>query len=123
MESQDEQWLLQEKYSGEKSEAFFADCKALALGTPLGYLIGHVPFLDCTIYLDEQPLIPRVETEFWVELAIAAIKEGQHLQPHLSEDPSDSSLVQSRLCVGGSGWGTQRATESGSSLTGLTHHI
>ncbi len=65
--SKDIAWLLQEKYGGEKSEAFFADCKRLALGEPLGYLIGHTPFLDCTIYLDSKPLIPRAETEFWTE--------------------------------------------------------
>jgi ribosomal protein L3 glutamine methyltransferase len=123
MKSQEEQWLLKEKYNGEKTEDFFADCKALALGTPLGYLIGQVPFLDCTIHLDNHPLIPRVETEFWVELAIAAIKESQHLQPALSGDPSGSSLAQSRLCEGGFGWGTQGATESGSSPTGRTPHI
>lgn len=83
MKSQEEQWLLTEKYKGEKTDAFFADCKALALGTPLGYLIGHVPFLDCTIYLDEQPLIPRVETEFWVEKAIAEINLSQIINPSL----------------------------------------
>jgi len=83
MKSQEEQWLLAEKYDGVKTDEFYADCKALALGTPLGYLIGQVPFLDCTIWLDEQPLIPRVETEFWVELAIKAIKESKRSQPDL----------------------------------------
>lgn len=73
--SQDSKWLLKEKYGGEKSEAFFADVKRLALGEPLAYLIGHVPFLDTTIGLDSHPLIPRPETEFWTEKAIAAIKE------------------------------------------------
>ena len=34
------------------------------------YARGHIPFLDCTIYLDSHPLIPRVETEYWVEQAI-----------------------------------------------------
>ena len=72
--SQEIEWLLEEKYRGEKSDAFFADCKRMALGEPLGYLIGHVPFLGCTIHLHTKPLIPRPETEFWTEKAIEEIK-------------------------------------------------
>ena len=74
--SQDIEWLLKEKYQGEESVAFFADVKRMALGEPLGYLIGHVPFLDTTISLDSKPLIPRPETEFWVEKVITEIKLG-----------------------------------------------
>ena len=73
MLNQDETWLLKDKYAGEKSEGFFTDCKRLAAGEPLGYVIGFVPFLNCTIYLDSKPLIPRPETEFWVEQAITYI--------------------------------------------------
>lgn len=72
--SQEIEWLLKEKYRGEKSDAFFADCRKLVLGEPLGYLIGHVPFLNTTIWLDSKPLIPRPETEFWVEKAIKEIQ-------------------------------------------------
>ncbi len=74
MLNQDETWLLKEKYSGEKSLEFFVDCERLAAGEPLGYVIGFVPFLNCRIYLDSKPLIPRPETEFWVEQAIARIR-------------------------------------------------
>jgi release factor glutamine methyltransferase len=38
------------------------------------YARGYVPFLDCTIYLDSHPLIPRTETEYWAEKAIIEIK-------------------------------------------------
>jgi HemK-like putative methylase len=75
--SQEIEWLLKEKYHGEKGEAFFADCKRLALGEPLGYIIGYIPFLNCTIWLDSNPLIPRVETEFWVEHAILCMTGGE----------------------------------------------
>jgi release factor glutamine methyltransferase len=75
MNGQEEQWLLQEKYQNVKSEAFYADCKRLALGEPLGYLIGSVPFLGCEIWLDSRPLIPRVETEYWTEHALTEIKK------------------------------------------------
>ena len=72
--SQDIEWLLKEKYLGQESDAFFADVKRMVLGEPLGYLIGHVPFLDTTIYLDSKPLIPRPETEFWTQKVIAEMK-------------------------------------------------
>jgi release factor glutamine methyltransferase len=70
------EWLLQEKYNGQKSESFLDDCARLEAGEPLAYVIGHIPFLDCTIWLDSKPLIPRPETEFWVEKAIAHIAKS-----------------------------------------------
>ena len=80
MKNQETAWLLKEKYQGVESEAFYADCAQLEAGVPLGYLIGHVPFLDCTIYLDSHPLIPRPETEYWVEKAIDTIKTSSTRQ-------------------------------------------
>ena len=75
MLNREEEWLLKEKYGGEKSEAFFTACKKLAAGTPLAYLIGYTPFLNTKIYLDSHPLIPRAETEFWVEKVLAVISQ------------------------------------------------
>lgn len=72
--TQEENWLLHEKYAGKESEAFFADLTKLKAGEPLAYLIGHIPFLDCEISLDSKPLIPRPETEYWVKEAINEIK-------------------------------------------------
>ncbi len=80
------EWLLREKYGGEKCEAFFADLSRLESGEPLAYIIGHIPFLHTTIYLDlperqtvSRPLIPRPETEFWVEKTIATIDENANV--------------------------------------------
>lgn len=72
----EETWLLKEKYRGEKTEEFFADCAKLRQGKPLAYLIGHIPFLNATISLDSHPLIPRPETEYWVEKAILEIQNN-----------------------------------------------
>lgn len=81
MENQETNWLLQEKYNGVKTAAFAADCARLAAGEPLGYLIGHIPFLNCTIHLDSHPLIPRVETEFWTEQAITTVSNQRGRTP------------------------------------------
>lgn len=75
MLNREEEWLLKEKYGGEKSEAFFTACQELANGVPLSYLIGYIPFLNTKIHLDSKPLIPRPETEFWVEKAVNIINQ------------------------------------------------
>ncbi len=74
MNRQELEWLLVDKYQGQKSEAYLADVAKLEAGVPLSYLIGHIPFLNNTIYLDSQPLIPRPETEYWVEHAIRSLE-------------------------------------------------
>lgn len=70
----DEARLLKEKYDGLKTDAFRADCVRLQSGEPLAYVIGHIPFMNTTIYLDSRPLIPRPETEWWTERAILEIQ-------------------------------------------------
>jgi HemK-like putative methylase len=97
MMDKEEAWLLKEKYHGEKSLAWFADCKRLMLGEPLAYLIGFVPFLDCTIFLDSRPLIPRPETEYWVAEAITAIRGSATLPLGL---PQTKQLRILDLCAG-----------------------
>lgn len=91
--NQEEQWLLEEKYKGTESEAFRSDLARLQAGEPLGYLIGSVPFLNCTIHLDSHPLIPRVETEFWTEKAIAEIKRINLPTPHVLDLCAGSGAI------------------------------
>lgn len=66
----DAERLLQEKYLGVRTPEYEADIAQLELGMPLAYLIGYIPFFNTTIFLDSRPLIPRTETEYWVEIAI-----------------------------------------------------
>lgn len=72
--STDLEWLKKEKYAGVENEDFLADVKRLESGEPLAYIIGNIPFLNTTIYLDSHPLIPRPETEYWTEQAIKVIE-------------------------------------------------
>lgn len=67
MRTRDTEWLLREKYSGVQSDAYLMDIERLKAGEPLAYVIGWQPFLNTRIYLDSKPLIPRPETEWWVE--------------------------------------------------------
>ena len=95
-------WLLEEKYQGEKSAAFFTDCGRLEAGEPLAYIIGSIPFLNCTIDLQSHPLIPRPETEYWVEKAIAEIQNQPRTSDVLGENLDDDAVAVRvlDLCAG-----------------------
>jgi release factor glutamine methyltransferase len=94
MKNQEIAWLLHEKYQGVENADFQADCDKLAAGVPLAYIIGQVPFLDCTIYLDSHPLIPRPETEYWVERVVTKIKK------QITSNLSGSTPKILDLCAG-----------------------
>ncbi|MGE5541315.1 MAG: peptide chain release factor N(5)-glutamine methyltransferase [Bacillota bacterium] len=67
--------LIRDKYHGDESADLTDDARRLALGEPLAYVIGWIPFLGLHIRLDSHPLIPRPETEWWTELLIEHLKE------------------------------------------------
>lgn len=91
--TQDESWLLAEKYHGKQTDGFLSDCARLSNGEPLAYIIGHIPFLDTTIFLVSKPLIPRTETEYWVQKAI------EDIQMHSTDTPPARVHVLD-LCAG-----------------------
>lgn len=67
-------WILDEKYKGIETPEFEEDVKRVDAGEPVDYIIGSKPFLRCVIDLSHHPLIPREETEYWVEKVIHDIQ-------------------------------------------------
>ena len=68
--TKDIDWLLHEKYNGVATDMFYRDIVRIESGEPIDYIIGFTPFLSCTIDLSYRPMIPRQETEHWVEQLI-----------------------------------------------------
>lgn len=89
----DAAWLLEEKYDGVESDDFLADVQRLKAGEPLEYVIGHTPFLGVQIFLDSHPLIPRTETEFWVEQAIQNITDAGIVAPKVLDLCAGSGCI------------------------------
>lgn len=84
--------LLTEKYQGEKTEQYAADCTRLQKGEPYEYVLGYMDFLGAKIDLLLRPMIPRPETAFWVARAIEELK-GKEGKLHLADTFAGSGNV------------------------------
>ena len=104
--SLEERQLLNEKYGGVVSEDFERDRERLSSGEPLAYVIGMVPFLGARIHLASRPLIPRVESEYWLS---RALDETRVLR-------ANESLAVLDMCAGsgalGVAWGLHRPRDT-----------
>lgn len=70
-------WLLHEKHGGQETPEFFEDLRRIESGEPVDYVIGFSEFLGAKIDLSFHPMIPRQETEFWVEKAMQSVPLGK----------------------------------------------
>ena len=86
-------WILQEKYNGKMTSKAKEDIERFKKGEPLDYIIGFTNFLGCKIDLSKRPLIPRVETEFWVEKTIEQVKAEEVKSPKILDVFSGSGCI------------------------------
>jgi HemK-like putative methylase len=112
--------VARDKYGGDTTNVTPDDKARLAEGEPLAYVIGWVPFLGCTLALDSRPLIPRPETEWWVEtlikeidtkpltildlcagsgcIGVALLKHAPHVRVTFAElDPAHAETIQGNI--------------------------
>lgn len=62
--------LRKEKYKGIETPELLEDIKKMTDGEAFEYLLGEVVFAGAKVDLSLRPMIPRPETEFWVQQAI-----------------------------------------------------
>lgn len=75
------QWLTRDKYGGDPTHSLLTrDLARVKKGEPLEYVIGWKEFCGVRVDLSQKPLIPREETEYWVEKILPQIKKLKNPQ-------------------------------------------
>lgn len=108
-------WLIEEKYGGKITQEAEKDIARLRKGEHIDYVIGWVDFAGCRIDLSpslagpkprlawsKRSLIPRPETEFWVQQVIRELR-GQNFEIDFKISPSSLPSLRILDIFAGSG--------------------
>lgn len=85
--------LLKEKYPTN----YNSQIEKIKNGYPVQYLIGDVPFLNTTILVNENVLIPRFETEYLVEKILKKMKDTQNIPLRVLDIGTGSGCISIAL--------------------------
>ncbi len=99
--NRDVKWLRDEKHGNRETPAFSRDLERLRRGEHIDYVIGWANFLGVKVDLTARPLIPRPETEFWVERVLQKIlREAQDDKKEIRKNIKVLDLFCGSGCIG-----------------------
>ncbi len=75
-------WLVENialPLNEKEKQKLESNLKSLQCGKPLAYILGFVPFLNCKIFVNENTLIPRPETEQLCDILVNKFKDKKNM--------------------------------------------